>query len=289
MNFKRTAILTMILLAFLSGLSVSAQSKPRWAQKDEKSLNKERSNQGYEFKVFNTYGMDRARLRAERFNPLLTYVREKYNLGHDAISLDSIVGSDGHAVYRMTFPSADGNGVVYARQIDDHAAYEDYVDNTFQFEYYQLYAITEKDKTPEVFDDYEVTRIYNNRATAMSIIPGLGQIYKGQPAKGYTIMGFEAALIATAIATDIKMHHCKRQIDKHPDVEGSWRSKANGWRNFRNISLGLAGGLYVYNILDAALSKGARQVVVKKRRQQTLTFTPVATPEGGGIALTLSF
>lgn len=290
MILKKTALLMMVLFSFLSGASVSAQSKPRWAQKDEKSLNKERSNPGYEFKVFNTYGMDQWRLRDECFAPLLTYVREKYNLGPDGMVLDSICGgSDAPVIYTISFPSADGRETVYARKIDDYSVYEDYVDNTYQFEYYQLYAVADKGMTPEVFDDYELTRSYNSGATLMSIVPGLGQIYKGQSVKGYTIMGFEAALIATAIATNIKLHYCDKKIKEEPQYADSWRSKVNGWRNMRNISLGLAGGLYIYNLLDAALSKGTRQVIVHKRNRQKLVVTPVATFDGGGLALVVNF
>ena len=66
------------------------------------------------------------------------------------------------------------------------------------FEYYQLYAVSEKDVTP-VFDTFERGERSKGTAALMNIIPGAGQLYKGHTFKGYAILGSEIALGVTAI------------------------------------------------------------------------------------------
>lgn len=289
-NFKRAASLLLALVCLFICQQVAAQSKPLWAQKGEKSLNKKRTNEGYQFKVFNTYGMDVDKLHKESLQPLLDHVAERYGVEAGNLSLDSVrTGLDSTLTYSISFAEGGTPSVVYARKVDDYCAYEDYADNTYQFEYYQLYAITEAGQGMGIFDDFEVTRSYNATALGLSVIPGFGQIYKGQKAKGYAILGAEAVLVADAIIFAAKKHHCDNKMTEQPEVRDSWKSKSNGWRNLRNISLGLAGGLYLYNLIDAAVSKGARQVIVRKPSQYAVSMAPLVTPDGGGLSFALNF
>lgn len=288
---KRMVGWSLLLVGLFASFPMLAQqnTKPLWIQKGEKPLNKERSNGSYYFKVFNTYGTDANKLKEERLQPLLTYVREHYGADHEQMKLDSLYfHSDTLTTYRIAFTDTSGSGVVYARKVDEHFAFEDYVDNSFQFEYYQLYAISGRDSVP-VFDDFELTRTYNKKALVLSLIPGMGQIYKGQKAKGYAILGTEAVLVTSTIAFQIKKHYCGRKAKEYPEVRDSWKSKERGWRQMRNLCIGLAGGLYVYNLIDAAVSKGSRHVIVKKPKDRQLLITPSASPEGAGMTFTYNF
>ncbi|WP_297900456.1 DUF5683 domain-containing protein [uncultured Parabacteroides sp.] len=291
-GFKK-AVECLLLLAclFISMPIMAQQTKPLWIQKGEKPLNKERTNETYHFKVFNTYDVDANRLKTERFRPLLTYVRERYGANFKQMELDSVlyVGNDTLTTYRIEFTDTLGMaGVVHARKVDEYLAFEDYVDNTYQFEYYQLYAISERDSVP-VFDEFELTRTYNHKALFLSLIPGMGQIYKGQKAKGYTILGTEATLVVSTIAFQMKKHYCGRKANEQWEVRDSWKSKERGWRQMRNLCIGLAGGLYLYNLIDAAVTKGSRHVVIKKPKERHLYITPAALPDGAAMTLTFNF
>lgn len=292
MNLRNAAGLLAMQVCLLLCLPAPAQvqSKPRWAQKGEKSMDRQRSNGSYRFKVFNTYGLDANRLRAERFSPLLTYVRETYQADLESVRLDSLrLDYDTLTTYRVSFTVASGGeSVVYARQVDEHCAYEDYADNTYQFEYYQLYAVSGKDTVP-TFDEFELTGTDNSRAVCLSLIPGLGQLYKGQKAKAYVIWGAEATLIASAVAFSIKTNYCENKAKDVPEFHDNWKSKARGWRQMRNLSIGLAGCTYIYNLIDAAVAKGPRQVIVRKSDGRQLSVMPVAAPDGAGVSFALRF
>ena len=62
-----SCILT-ILTALLISISATAE-KPRWASNGTASLEKERTNESYTFKNFETFNADINQLRSERFNP----------------------------------------------------------------------------------------------------------------------------------------------------------------------------------------------------------------------------
>lgn len=288
---KRIGLLFLLCcMAMCLPLHSQNDTKPLWVQKGEKALNKQRTNETYYFKSFNTYGMDEVSLNQSRFAPLLTHVRERYQADFKEMRLDSVQkDSLAPVTYRITFPENGRTATVYARLVDQYSAFEDYVSNTYQFEYYQLYAISEKDTIP-TFDEYKLTRTYNAEAVALSLIPGMGQIYKGQKGKGYVILGGEAFFVSSAIAFHFKKRKCDRKMDEEPGVRDSWRSKSKGWRQMRNMCIGLAGGLYIYNLLDAAIAKGSRRVIVNKPdAQKQFSLSPMATPDGAGLAFVLQF
>lgn len=289
MNLKRMANYFFLVVCLFLSLSAigQTQTKPLWVQKGEKSLAKKQIRENYYFKVFNTYGMDVNLLEEQHFQPLLEHIRDRYQADPAQMKLDSLYLSNDslRMTYRITFTDSIGKAVIYAQKVDEYRTFEDYVDNTYQFEYYQLYAISKRDSVP-VFDEFTLSKTYNYKAVCLSLIPGLGQIYKGQKIKGYTILGMEAALVTSAVAFHFKKHSCDRQIDKQPQFADSWRSKSLGWRQMRNLCIGVAGCIYIYNLIDAAISKGSRHVVIKKSKVQV---SPAALPEGAGMTLSYNF
>jgi hypothetical protein len=55
----------------------------------------------------------------------------------------------------------------------------------------------------------------------------------------------------------------------------------------RNICIGAAGALYVYNLIDAIASPGAKRIVHGKNRRYA--YTPVVTTGYTGIKLAINF
>lgn len=184
--------------------------------------------------------------------------------------------------YKVTFSGAK-SATYYARLIDEYVSFDDNVDESYDYTLYQLFEVSNREDgiIPD-YDDCEFTRSRNGGALVRSIIPGWGQYYKGQNLKAYCIWGGEAVFIAAALLCE------KRRADYADDrnrflAEGdliswdSYRSKSQSWRVFRNIAIGGAIGVYVYNLLDAALSKGPRQVIVRKGSGSDLSLAIAPT------------
>ena len=121
----------------------------------------------------------------------------------------------------------------------------------------------------------------------MSLIPGMGQLYKGDKLKGYSILGVELASVACGVLCQNRMLYCKDQADKGMSATDSWRSKQRGWREFRNIAIGTFGVTYLFNLFDAAADDGMSRVLVSKPEGQQLTVSPSSV--GAGVALTYRF
>ncbi len=295
MSMRRTR--TASLLLMLAGLALSTQclaqgkGRPRWTEQKEEKLDKQRYNESYHFKVFNTYDFDVNKLRKEKFKPLMEYIGQEFDVKTETMTLDSLqleVGEE-TVTYSVKFPTPDGEGVVYAQRIDVYEVYEDYEVNAYQWEYYQLFAVSSQLNTLPDFDDFSVSRTYNSAALVMSLIPGMGQVYKGQKAKGYSILGAEAVLVAGSVGFSVKKNYCRRKVRHEiPDVD-SWKSKQRSWRQMRNMCIVAAGGLYVYNLIDAAVTKGNRHLIVNKSKNTNLSFTPAAFSDGVGAAFAINF
>lgn len=272
--------IAMLLPAVLLALSVSAETRPQWVQKGVESLNNKVTDRAYGFQSFRTVSADRNRLELERFKPLMEYVGGEYGVAVESMSLDRLAASGGRATYRISFPQAGGTSVVYAQLVDDWMHLEEGESESWGFNLHQLYAVSDRDAVPQ-FDNFTVSERYGVAPVLMSLVPGLGQIYKGQKVKGYTILGAEAVLVGGIIYGELERARYVR-LGKEEGNATSYNSKAATFRQLRNVCIVAGSALYLYNIIDAAVAKGARRVTVQRRNNSTaeVAFAPVVTAHG---------
>ena len=226
-------------------------------------------------------------LKEQRFLPLLTYVREQYGADPQSMTLDTIESMQTDDVtYRISFKDASGDAVVYAKKVDEYCYFEDFEENKFAYEYYQLFAVSDKNIHP-VFDKFVIQDNSNTNAALLSIIPGVGQLYKGENLKGYGILGTEAFLTAGALVSHKYYKKYQKNADDGVPFADSWHSKATSCKVARNIMVGAFAGVWVYNILDAAILPGGSRVLVRKPDGQKLTISP--STSSAGLALTYRF
>lgn len=289
---KTLSRLFIIIMLAIPAIAGQAQDKPRWASKGAGHLQDKRSNDTYRFVKFETFGGDLTQLRNEQTRPLIEYLASTFGLEADKAEARVISTGGGDASlpndaegstavsrdYKVTFSGAKDE-TFYARLVDEYVTFDENIDLTYDFTLYQLYAVATAGGAEPVYDDYSFTRNYNAKALALSIIPGLGQLYKGQNTKAYCIWGGEAVFAAFTIAGEMRRHQYSKDRDNarlegHHDIADSYHSKMKSWRTVRNIAICGLVGVYVYNLADAAISKGARQVIVKKKNGTQLSLQP---------------
>jgi hypothetical protein len=90
------------------------------------------------------------------------------------------------------------------------------------------------------------------------IIPGWGQFHKKKTGKGVIILAAEVASISGLAFCEIRRSDNMRKSMETTNVNitKEYRDRADTWELRRNICIGVAGGVYLFNILDAALAKG---------------------------------
>ena len=260
--------------------------------KGVKDLNKHRISKDYEFVAFHHELTDKSIIPDDNLALLRLNMASHFNINPDLISIDSIPDPElNRATYSVSFPANDDEITrFYVQQVDSYNRYDNNVDGSFDYILDQLYAISEKDKTPS-FDNFEVTRKYNGLPVAMSLIPGLGQIYKGQSAKGYSILGTEVFFCAAIAYGEINRDYYMKKARENQEFYGSWKRKADTFRTVRNIGIVFASATYLYNIFDAAFAKGAPHVKISRKNQYPadLVIAPHASPWHFGASLALTF
>lgn len=131
-------------------------------------------------------------------------------------------------------------------------------------EYTALYAV-ERKGTAADFSGISVTSSYGfNTMWRSFVIPGWGQLYKGDMLKGGAMIGGTAALVAGIIITENTRSDYVRFMHNTHDANliRSYQSQANHFTTARNICIGSLVALYVWNVVDALVAPGARYVTV---------------------------
>lgn len=155
-------------------------------------------------------------------------------------------------------------------------------------ECYTLYMVSVS-SLPPIYDNISFSNYYGIGAVMRSFIPGWGQLYKGNKIKGFCIMGGEVACITCIVVAENLRSSYIRKIKEQPQYTQVYSSKSNNYKNIRNVCIGTATAIYVYNLIDAAVAKGAKRIIVKPYRSVRFSMVPAIMDKGIGIGLTLNF
>lgn len=196
-----------------------------------------------------------------------------------------------HETFEMEF-NVNGEEVkVTSRVIDEYWEREH-----GEYIVYDLYQVMDADQhilrqnVPlQAADRITLTEKYGAAPVLMSVIPGVGQWYKGSKVKGSVMFVAEAAAVASIIVCENKRANYMTKVLEHPKFAKEYHAKAQDWETGRNISIGVAAGVWVWNIVDAAVAKGARRVVVNRADGRGLAIHPYATFDSAGMALAYTF
>ena len=140
-----------------------------------------------------------------------------------------------------------------------------------------------------VFDRVYKTNSYGVGPAVLSIVPGLGQMYKGSTVKGLCLLTGVAACGVGALLCDNERADYKNKIKEQPQFAQSYNNKAKNFETARNVCIGVAAAVWLYNIIDAATARGSTKIVVSPAMGTFLSAYPVLTPNTCGISLTYNF
>lgn len=292
-NYLPRVAFLLILIIAGAAICNAKDDDPRWINDDEKELNKGVGNDSYSIHVLRAHSPSERQIVPERKRALAKYVVEEFGAVETSVHIDSVSGGEQPVfwVYYNT-PSSDNNFVA-AKLIDQYSKFTDEMLNSYEYEFYYLLAISEPDTYPS-YDEFINYKPSKSKAIALSVVPGLGQFYKGHNIKGALILGGEAAFIGAAIIFERKHIYCKNKVGIYDDVSAptnwdSWHSKSRTWSTWRNGAIACALGIYVYNFIDAARSPGRGNFKVKKLMADHLAVSPFLTPDFSGFSMRITF
>jgi len=152
-----------------------------------------------------------------------------------------------------------------------------------------LYTVSDRNARGGSYDDkITVTAKYGAAAGLLSIVPGVGQFYKGSIAKGSLILGGEILAAGGIILCENTRAAYIKKMKEQPKHASEYNSLANRWEIGRNISIGVAAAIYITNLIDAFATIGAKHIVVQQGRA-TLSAAPYVDSRSAGVGFALKF
>lgn len=120
------------------------------------------------------------------------------------------------------------------------------------------------------------------------VVPGMGQFYKGNTVKGGVFLGLAVAVGTGALVCESTRSSYRNKAIEQPKFTKEYSTKADNWETGRNVCLGTAGAIYLWNVIDAFFAKSAQKAVVKSK-DRGFTFSPQATVDHVGFSLAYKF
>lgn len=125
--------------------------------------------------------------------------------------------------------------------------------------------------------------------SARVFVPGWAQIYKGSYGKGAASITGEVLFVGGIVTTQfLTSYYRDKMRDAHSSQEGLYYENCLKVSTIsRNVCIGGAVAVYVWNIIDGAVAKGRPHLVDKDGK--SLSFNPFITTNCTGIALNFRF
>lgn len=125
-----------------------------------------------------------------------------------------------------------------------------------------LFQVTQGPDVP--FLDYRKTSSYGAAGTLLSIVPGCGQFYKGDPLKGALFLGGCAVGAGAIVFSEMQRQAYVSQIGQTHDINviKQLDAKQKNLGIVRNVSIGATVAIYIWNLIDAATAPGAERIVL---------------------------
>lgn len=278
----------VLLMAAICCLSISSfAGKPKWINNTPKE-----QNSTYSFVEVVSYGsnISSARMDAKhqlaQNEQLRRAVIVSVNTGNRRNIEQQIVnGNFSETINDNITIETKVSGKEYRLQAYSVDEYVERVDG--QVKLYSLFMVGIADKV--VFDRVYKSTSYGAGPAVMSIIPGVGQFYKGSTVKGACFLGGVATFTVGALFCENERADYKNKMKEQAQFAKDYNNKAKNYETARNVCIGVAAALWVYNIIDAAAAKGAPRIVVKPSSGNYLSLHPIVTPNSAIVSLTYNF
>ena len=203
----------------------------------------------------------------------------------EVISVNATENSNEYRQEITTEATEKGRKIkITCREIDDY-----WTCNNGVYEMYILYTVCNNTYGGSYEDEILVTTEYGAGAGFMSIIPSVGQFYKGSTTKGSIILASEILAAGGILLCENTRASYIKKMYEQPKYAAQYNSMADTWETGRNICIGAAAAVYVYNLIDAFVAKGAKRVIVKKNSNATFSALPYIDANSMGVSLALQF
>lgn len=268
MKYNYLIVFCLIIFSFLTTKAQKIVEKsnialPLWIEGDMPKKN----NQTYKFKV--SFGEDKTLLEAKEkaVASLIIELANDLGVNISSNSLHEIKTESKNGNYHElektnhTFKINREDFSTAFEKVDEY--WEAFRTSSGAIEY-RCWTLFQVAKDPEnyTFDKINFTTNYGLAAVWRSaLVPGWGQMHKKQKTKGVIILSSEAVFVAGALTSEYLRSTYYKKATETKDItkRRDYISKSDTWEVSRNIMFVVAGGIYIYNLVDVFTSKGAKK------------------------------
>lgn len=198
---------------------------------------------------------------------LSTCIKRTHHISEQAVAQIKLEQENGASFesenYHFSYDINSEQVTITSCKYDEYWEYVVYPNGERFYRCYTLYGIADT-KSP-AFDRLTFSRKYGMRGFARSlIIPGWGQLYKGNAVKGGCILAGEVALITGILVAENLRNSYVKKMREQPQHLKTYNTKADNCENIRNVCIGGAAALYVYNLVDALVANGRKRSIRHK-------------------------
>lgn len=267
-------------------LSTSEKKRPAWLS--QRTPNP--GNDSFEYQIAEGEHRDLEEAKHSCLLNLSTYLQQSRvikSTGTANIEISNKNGDNSESEsYNFTYNIEGDKLSIHSRKYDEYWEYILYPNGERVYRCYTLFGVAKT--TNANFDQLIFTRKYGARGLVRSLfVPGWGQLYKGNTTKGACILGGEVLLIGGIIAAEnLRSSYVKKMHEDAKHLK-SYNTKADNWENIRNVCIGGAAALYVYNIVDALVANGRKRSITHKKDVH-FSMYPTAG-ECNGVSFVLNF
>jgi hypothetical protein len=215
----------------------------------------------FEYRVARGEGATLSDARSDAFNGLLEDLGNKAGVTVNSQTLAEIRSNLNYEAGSENYQESSAS--VTTHRIDREGFKASFTKVSEYYEYvrgryllWELYEVSSGKEFKAIIPEY--TTRYGASALWRSIVPGWGQFYKGKTGKGIMFLASEALLVTAAVYCEVQRsdNFRKSQESTNMTIVKEYRNRTDSWELNRNIVIGTAAGVYVWNLLDAALARG---------------------------------
>jgi hypothetical protein len=257
-------------IVFLAGLIYCLGSHVAFAQSNTSHPDKlpwvdgvfPQKKGAFEYQVSRGEGATLSDARNDAFNGLLADLGNKAGVTVNSQTIAEIKSSLNYNSGAEDYQESSSN--VTTHKIDREGFKASFTKVSEYYEYahgryllWELYEVSQKETFTAIIPEY--TTHYGGSALWRSIVlPGWGQFYKKKTGKGVIMLTTEVVAISGLAFCEIRRSDNWRKSTETTNINitKEYRNRADSWELRRNIFIGVAAGIYLWNVLDAALAKG---------------------------------
>ena len=217
---------------------------------------------GYEYLVARGEGHLLKEAREDAFNSFLMDLGNNAGVKVDSRTISEIKSSLNYTGSTSNYQESTSMNTAFNIEREGFNAsfskvgeYYEYVNGIYQL--WELYELSQSNSFKPYIPEY-TDRYGFDGAWRSALLPGWGQFHKGKIGKGITFLSLEAASLSGLIYCEMKRSDNFRlsQETTNLSIVKEYRDRADKWALRRNILIGTSAGIYLWNVLDAALAKG---------------------------------